>query len=214
MNDSSKKYIDDTNDSAVYDEPGICPKCGNPMRAVHLYCADTFTMNMGTTSNYYGGRWVKTTKYATSYSNIRPHLAGVCDVCVREEQERKQSKIGQTPPDPAKWIIGAILTVYGIVFIVRSIILNESEVGLLLASAFIAFIVGLWLFCKNIGKYSKARRLHLRYKAGGRDYTTVSASTAALILTIRHKDSKTEYMTEEQLHELAKKQNPGYPWMR
>ena len=190
----------------VYDEPGICPKCGQRMRPVRLFHADTRTTTMGSTKTYYGGRWVTNTTYNTNYYNIQPCILGFCDACHRAEQDRDQAEKGQNPPSPVKWIAGILLTVYGIAFTVRSIILNEPDVNLLLASAFAALALGLYLFFKNIGKYRKERKNYLRYRAGERDFTTVADSSIATVLTLRIQNEA--YLTAESLQELQKNDNP------
>ena len=192
----------------VYDEPGACPKCGQPMRPIRLFHADTRTAALSSSKDYRGGRWVTTTTYNTSYNNIQPCTLGFCDACHRAEQDSDQARKGQNPPSPVKWIAGVVLTVYGIAFTVRSIILNESEVNALLASAFAALALGLYLFFKNIGKYRKERKDHLRYKAGERDFTTVSESGIASMLTLKIPNEA--YLTEEGLQELQKNSNPLY----
>ena len=190
----------------VYDEPGACPKCGSPMRAIRLYRADTRTYGLSSSKNYRAGRWVTTTTYATNYDNIQPCALGFCEACYREEQERLQAEQGRTPPSPAKWVAGAILAAVGTALIVRSILLNEHEVGPLLAFAFAAFAAGLYLFFKDIGSYRKKRQEHLRYKAGVRDYSPMSESAVASVLTAR--TPNTAYLTDQGLQELRAKSGP------
>ena len=100
----------------------------------------------------------------------------------------------------------AILAAVGTTLIVRSILLNEHEVGPLLAFAFAAFAAGLYLFFKDIGSYRKKRQEHLRYKAGVRDYSPMSESAVASVLTAR--TPNTAYLTDQGLQELRAKSGP------
>ena len=190
----------------IYDEPGVCPKCGQPMRALRLYSADTQSTSMGSTSTYRAGRWEKTTRVTTHYFNIQPRVLGFCEVCHHEEQDKRQTERGQNPASPVWWVVGAVLAAIGLAIIIRSMILNEHDVGALLSFGFAAFAIGLVLFFRRIGKYNRERKEYLRCRSGKRDFFEISESTVAVVLSQRQAGKA--WLTEQQLKEIQAQNDP------
>lgn len=198
----------------VYDEPGKCPVCGRELRTMHLYSADTSQTFGPTTSQYYAGRTVKSTPVTTHYTNIRPCTACFCEPCYRNEAEGRYRKEHSRKPSPAAWIAGLVFAVIGAAIIIRSMILNEHEVGGLLFFGFVAFGAGLTVFFKRLSPYRKEMKEYLKCRSEGTASSLAAGNLPddlmASFMTGSVKGKK--FMTEKELADLQKQNNP-FPFL-
>ena len=178
----------------AYDHPGVCPKCGNPMRSLELYHADT-SFSRGETV-------VDKTYYITRYMNIMPRTIGFCDTCCQREIEAN----AMVKPRTGGWIKGLVITLIAIggILAVSWSELEESTTNVLLGIALLLLIYGLYGFVTDLRKFRKQRQEYVQYKSGTNEpYSPWSAATIADALTKALNGEA--YLTPEYVSKMAGK---------
>ncbi|MBO4888930.1 MAG: hypothetical protein J5589_11555 [Firmicutes bacterium] len=186
--------------NAMYDETGVCPRCGNGLIPVLYYSA--YRGNT-TVRREYPDSFHKVKVTSVQYHDIQPCYAGWCEVCDRKAYEEKQRQFaGKPKPTLLLPIIGGVLLAAGVLLLVIF-----GGYGAMPAVGFLAALIGFILVCTLPFALSKRKKYTEFQKNGDNAYTPYSAeflSGYAKGLMNKTKVGNIEYLSIEDVKKMER----------